>query len=191
MSCHRFFTTKNSRSFCNSISALKQSLGTNMFLMSGGCLLMLIKLALKLFYFTTVAQSLLWRWHIQLLEIYKNSFRSNWILEVFLKYLWKFEGDFPAAWPTAGLQKAYIFFCLWNCLDDSNPYTKTIWYPQEELADGRNNVMHTPLIDLQKVCLPPLHLQLRISLLRIYERFYQSNGSSWGRFPVLVGKIWL
>ena len=78
-----------------------------------------------------------------------------------MEYLWRFESDFPTLWLIAGLHKAYVFLCLWDSHDDSNHSTKTIWPPREEIVVGRYNMKHTPLINPQKVYLPPLHIKLR------------------------------
>ena len=65
-----------------------------------------------------------------------------------------------------GLQLGYTkhisFLCLWDSRDDTNHYTETTctWPPLEELAIGRHNVKHIPLIDPQKVYLSPLHIKL-------------------------------
>ena len=50
-----------------------------------------------------------------------------------------------------------------NSRDDSNHYNKTIWPPREELAVGKYNVQHKPIIDSRKVYLPPLHIKLGLT----------------------------
>ena len=61
-----------------------------------------------------------------------------------------------------GYTKHVCFLCLWDSRDDINHYTKTIWPPRKDIAVGRYNVKRAPLIDPQKVYLPPLHIKLEL-----------------------------
>ena len=65
----------------------------------------------------------------------------------------------------------------WACRDDSNHYTKPIWPPREELAVGRYNVKHTPLIDPRKVYLPPLHIKL--GLMKNFVKAMDHHGKGF------------
>ena len=79
-----------------------------------------------------------------------------------------------------GYTKHMCFLCLWDSRDDANHYTKTYWPPREQSVVGRFNVKHAPLINPQKVYLPPLQIKLGT-----YEEFCESDGSAGGRIPVV------
>ena len=123
----------------------------------------------------------------------KESYESMKILLEaieYSEYSWKVCGDLKVISLLLGLQLGYTkhmcFLCLWDSRDDSNHYSRTIWPPRKELAVGRYNMKHTPLIDPQKSILTTTSHKART-----YEKFCQSNGSAWKRLPVLAGKIWL
>ena len=115
---------------------------------------------------------------VNMKESYESmkTFRSSWILEVSLKYLLRFRGNFLIAWLTAGLHKAYVFLCKYWYLCEEEIFvelcafvfgvvvTALITIPKlfglHEKNFGRNVVMHTPLIDQEKVYLPTLHIKL-------------------------------
>ena len=111
----------------------------------------------------------------------KESYESMKILLEaikYSKYSWKICGDLKVISPLLGLQLRYTkhmcFLCLWDSRDDINHYTKTIWPPREDLAVGRYNVKHAPLIDPQKVYLPPLHIKL--GLMKNFVKAMDQHG---------------
>ena len=97
------------------------------------------------------------------------------------KYSWKVCGDLKVISLLLGLQLGYTkhmcFLCLWDSRDDSNHYSRTIWPPRKELAVGRYNVKHTPLIDPQKVYLPPLHIKL--GLMKNFVKAMDQHGKGF------------
>ena len=97
------------------------------------------------------------------------------------KYFWKVCGDLKVISLLLGLQlgctKHMCFLCLWDSRDDSNHYSRTIWPPRKELAVGRYNVKHTPLIDPQKVYLPPLYIKL--GLMKNFVKAMDQHGKGF------------
>lgn len=79
-------------------------------------------------------------------------------------YNWNICGDLKVISLLLGLQLGYTknmcFLCLWNSRDDKNHYIVKEWPKRDEYTVGRYNVKHEPLVDPQKVYLPPLHIKL-------------------------------
>jgi hypothetical protein len=77
---------------------------------------------------------------------------------------WNICGDLKVISLLLGLQLGYTknmcFLCLWNSRDDKNHYIVKKWPEREEHIVGRYNVQHMPLVDPQKIYLPPLHIKL-------------------------------
>jgi len=63
-----------------------------------------------------------------------------------------------------GLQGQYTkhscFHCLWNSKADEEHYSTKNWPTRKEFAPGSYNVKHLPLVEANKVLLPPLHIKL-------------------------------
>ena len=52
--------------------------------------------------------------------------------------------------------------CLWNTWDDTNYFRKNAWKPCEYSTVRRLNLKHTPLVNLENILLPPLHIKLEL-----------------------------
>ena len=76
------------------------------------------------------------------------------------QYGWEVIGDFKKVTFVMGLQGGYTkfpcFLCLWDSRNDSAHYIKRDWPQRTEFTAGRNNVKWEPLVDPQKVLMPPL-----------------------------------
>ena len=97
----------------------------------------------------------------------KESYETMQKLLNVIKYSdnqWKVCGDLKVIALLLGLQLGYTkyscFLCLWDSRDDKNHFVKDRWTPRHELVPGICNVKFSPLIDREKVFLPPLHIKL-------------------------------
>lgn len=52
------------------------------------------------------------------------------------------------------------FLCMWDSRADAQHYCNKVWPKRLNFVPGVANVEYTPLIDPEKVILPPLHIKL-------------------------------
>jgi hypothetical protein len=79
-------------------------------------------------------------------------------------YGWEVIGDFKMVAYLMGLQGGFTKFpcylCLWDSRDSKAHYHMRNWPQRTEFSVGRHNVKWEPLVDPQKVLMPPLHIKL-------------------------------
>lgn len=96
------------------------------------------------------------------------------------QHKWNICGDLKVISLLLGLQLGYTknmcFLCLWNSRDDRNHYVVKNWPEREEHVVGRYNVQHMPLVDPQKIYLPPLHIKLGLIKNFVKAMAYDSDG---------------
>lgn len=90
----------------------------------------------------------------------------QYLLEV-LKYdgyRWEVNGDFKIVAFLMGLQggftKITCYLCLWDSKDRAAHYQRKEWPARSEFSVGSHNIKHEPLVDPNKILLPPLHIKL-------------------------------
>lgn len=106
------------------------------------------------------------------------------------RYQWDICGDFKALGILLGFQGGYVkypcFLCLWDSRDTNKQYTKD-WPRREEIQPGVNNVRFQPLVAVEKVLLPPLHIKL--GLAKQFVKALSQTGEVFkhlqGMFPKL------
>ena len=80
-----------------------------------------------------------------------------------------------------GLQSGYskfsCFLCLWDSRADSEHYVRKEWPTRNQFAPGRHSVKAVPLVDAQKVLLPPLHIKL--GLMKTFVKNLVRNGAAF------------
>ena len=59
-----------------------------------------------------------------------------------------------------GSTKHCCFLCLWDCRETEKHYQKLDWPLRVGYEPGRNSVSEKPLVQPQKIYLPPLHIKL-------------------------------
>ena len=63
-----------------------------------------------------------------------------------------------------GMQKGYTkypcFICLWDSRAKDDHWKKKIWPARESLIVGEYNIVNEPLVEREKIFLPPLHIKL-------------------------------
>lgn len=79
---------------------------------------------------------------------------------------WKICADLKVVALLRGMQLGYTknmcFMCLWNTRFDGDQYNTRDWALREESRLHRNNVIELPLVPMEKILLPPLHIKLGI-----------------------------
>ncbi|CAB3235597.1 unnamed protein product [Arctia plantaginis] len=62
----------------------------------------------------------------------------------------------------SGFTKYPCFICLWDSRDREHHWTQKVWPLREELVPGKQNKIHSPLVNKDRIILPPLHIKLGI-----------------------------
>lgn len=79
---------------------------------------------------------------------------------------WRVNCDFKVLTLLAGMQTGYTkyccVFCKWDSRAKCNHYEKRDWPPRDTQVLGQFNVINPPLISLEKIILPDLHIKLGI-----------------------------
>ncbi|KAJ8665900.1 hypothetical protein QAD02_007562 [Eretmocerus hayati] len=82
------------------------------------------------------------------------------------EYRWGICGDFKIISMILGLQLGYTrhmcFSCEWNSRSKEEHYVRKGWPPRQVMIPGQGNVQAIPLVDRDKIVLPPLHIKLGI-----------------------------
>jgi hypothetical protein len=106
---------------------------------------------------------------VHMKETYEN---VKFLLETidYNRYKWQVCGDFKMISFLKGLQGGYTkhscFLCLWDSRATSEHYHNRHWPQREHFIPGTQNVKYQPLVESEKVLMPPLHIKLGLILLR-------------------------
>ena len=107
------------------------------------------------------------------------------------EHQWNICGDLKVIALLLGLQLGYTknmcFLCLWDSRADKQHYIKKDWPMRPEATIGRYNCCHLPLVDPQKVFLPPLHLKL--GLIKNFIKAMDKKGSGFKHIVATLGHI--
>jgi len=97
----------------------------------------------------------------------KESYESMKLLLGKIKYdefKWKLYGDLKVVALVLGMQLRYTklccFLCEWDSRDNKNHYVNKLWPKRTSLMPGEKNIINPPLVLLEKIFLPPLHIKL-------------------------------
>lgn len=94
---------------------------------------------------------------------------------------WSICGDLKVIGLLLGMQLGYTkhmcFLCLWNSRDDANHYKVKVWLPRTDFTPGKFNVQHVPLVQPEKVFLPPLHIKL--GLIKNFVKAMNNQGEGF------------
>lgn len=81
-------------------------------------------------------------------------------------HLWKICADLKVISLLRGLQTGYTknmcYLCIWDTRYNGNQYQKSDWPARGASVLHQANVMYQPLVPVDKVLLPPLHIKLGI-----------------------------
>lgn len=106
---------------------------------------------------------------------------------------WKICADLKVVAILRGMQLGYTknmcFMCLWNTRFDGDQYSKRDWPLRGETRLQRNNIIQIPLVPIEKVLLPPLHIKLGI--VKNFIKALKPDGNAFTElrriFPRLSG----
>ena len=60
----------------------------------------------------------------------------------------------------SGFTKYPRFLCLWDSRAKQDHWIKEDWPSREVFVTGERNIVNVPLVNREKVLLPPLHIKL-------------------------------
>lgn len=121
-------------------------------------------------------------------ESYQN---MKMILEKikYTHYSWNICADLKVVAMLTGLQSGYTKFCCFLCEWDSRAkekhYNVKIWPTRVNFIPGEKNISEEPLIQKEKIFLPPLHIKL--GLMKNFVKAMNKDGEGFlyikGKFP--------
>ena len=77
----------------------------------------------------------------------------------------------------AGFTKYYCFLCLWDSRAVSQHYKQKDWGSRSTFVPGEHSLKENPLVDMNKVLLPPLHIKL--GLMKNFVKALHKNGAAF------------
>lgn len=84
----------------------------------------------------------------------------------YIEHQWKICADLKVIALLTGLQTGYTknmcFICRWDTRYKGNQYQKRDWMLRTDFKLQHENVINIPLVPIQKILLPPLHIKLGI-----------------------------
>jgi hypothetical protein len=97
------------------------------------------------------------------------------------KYKWNICGDLKVTALLIGLRLGYTkyccFLCEWDSRDGKIHYSHKQWPRRDSLIPEKKNVLNSPLVNPEKVFLPPLHIKL--GLMKNYVKVVDKNGAGF------------
>lgn len=107
------------------------------------------------------------------------------------EYNWHICGDLKVIAILTGLQTGYTkyccFICEWDSRDKERHFMTRNWQVRDRMEPGNKNVAHTPLVQRDKVLMPPLHIKL--GLMKNFVKAMDNNSDAFlylrGKFPEL------
>ena len=100
---------------------------------------------------------------------------------------WYLCGDFKMLGFLLGLQGGYTkyscFLCLWDSRADAEHFKKKVWPLRKDLVPGSGNVQNPPLVDRNKILMPPLHIKL--GMIKQYVKAMNKEGEAFNHLKVM------
>jgi hypothetical protein len=107
------------------------------------------------------------------------------------EHAWNICGDLKVVALLLGMQMGYTkymcFLCLWDSRDDKAHYEVKEWPPRSDFVVGKHNVQHQPLVDPQKIYLPPLHIKL--GLMKNFVKALSPEGEAFQYLKEKFGSV--
>ena len=104
---------------------------------------------------------------------------------------WEFCGDLKVIALLLGLQGGFTKFCCFLCLWDSRAtaqhYVTKNRPIRQDYIPGEHNIKYPPLVQREKVILPPLHIKL--GLMKNFVKALDKNGEAFHYLKALLPKI--
>ena len=106
-------------------------------------------------------------------------------------YNWDVCGDFKMIGFLLGLQEGFTkyscFLCLWDCRASNDHYKRAEWPKRIEFLPGQPNVLRQPLVDRNKILLPPLHIKL--GLVKQFVTAMDFGGEAFQEIRLMYPKM--
>ena len=77
----------------------------------------------------------------------------------------------------SGFTKYCCFLCLWDSWSVSQHYKQKDWGSRSTFVPGEHSLKENPLVDMNKVHLPPLHILL--GLMKNFVKALHKNGAAF------------
>ena len=117
---------------------------------------------------------------VHLKESYDN---MQLLLEAikYSEYQWILCGDLKVIGLLMGMQAGFTkyccFLCLWDSRAVSQHYKQKNWGSRSTFVPGEHSLKENPLVDMNKVLLPPLHIKL--GLMKNLVKALHKNGAAF------------
>lgn len=187
---HKFFTAEAGLVYCCDIPGLVSHMGLTYSADEWRMFIDSSKRSLKavLLYNGNTVASLPIAHSVTMKESYENV-KTVLVSVKYDDHKWLICGDLKIIAIILGLQGGYskfpCFLCLWDSRADSEHYVRKIWPKREELTIGKHSIKTAPLVDAQKILLPPLHIKL--GLMKAFVKGLDRDGAAYKylceRFP--------
>ena len=103
------------------------------------------------------------------------------------EYQWSFGGDLKVMGLLMGMQAGFTkyccFLCLWDSRAVSQHYKQKDWGSRSTFVPGEHSLKENPLVDMNKVLLPPLHIKL--GLMKNFVKALHKNGAAFQYSPTV------
>ena len=84
----------------------------------------------------------------------------------------------------AGFTKYCCFLCLWDSQAVSQHYKQKDWGgSRSTFVPGKHSLKENPLVDMNKMLLPPLHIKL--GLMKNFVKALHKNGAAFQHFSTV------
>ena len=74
----------------------------------------------------------------------------------------------------SGFTQYPCFICMWDSRDRAQHYVKKERPAREQLVPGARNIINKPLVEREKILIPPLHM--RLGLMKQFTRALDKDG---------------
>lgn len=175
-----FFTVQNQLCYCHDINGLFTGLSQNHVAAEWRLFIDASQRSLKavLLHIGNCKPSIPIGHSVHLKESYDN---MKVLLEAidYKSHQWKICGDLKVIGMLMGMQGGFTKYCCFLCLWDSRAkaahYVKREWEARSTYTPGTSSVKFLPLVESQKIYLPPLHIKL--GLMKNFVKQMGKTGS--------------
>ena len=94
-----------------------------------------------------------------------------------MESVWGPQGHWSSYRYASGLHKVLLFLCLWDSRPVSQHYKQKDWGSRSTFVPGEHSLKENPLVDMNKVLLPPLHIKL--GLMKDFVKALHKNGAAF------------
>lgn len=188
----QYFTTKENMCFCVNVNGLMKELGVEHYVKDWRLFIDASKYSLKavLLHNGNLLPSIPLFHAIGMKETYD----SMAIILDAISYQnqgWEICSDLKVVALLTGLQGGFTKYCCFLCLWDSRATDKHFivkeWGKRENYTPGASSVKYVPLVDPNKVLLPPLHIKL--GLMKNFVKGLDKNASAFEYLRSIFPKI--